>query len=58
MVGDTPVDVLTARNARIYMVVVTSSIRLGMITLDKIREAKPDLIISSLRELPCNLYVQ
>ncbi len=58
MVGDTPVDVLTARNAGIYVAVVTSSIRLGMTTLDKIREAKPDLIIPSLRELPCNLYVQ
>jgi len=58
MVGDTPVDVLTAGNAGIYTAVVTSSIRLGMTTLDKIREAKPDLIISSLRELPYNLYVQ
>jgi HAD superfamily hydrolase (TIGR01509 family) len=58
MVGDTPVDLLTARNAGIYIAVVTSSIRLGMTTLDKIREAKPDLIISSLRELPRNLYVQ
>jgi len=57
MVGDTPVDVFAAKNAGIYAVAVTSGIRLGMTTLAKIREAKPDLIISSLRELPCNLYV-
>ena len=58
MVGDTPVDVMTARNAGIYVVAVTSSIRLGMTTLNKIREAKPDLIIPSLRNLPRNLYTQ
>jgi phosphoglycolate phosphatase-like HAD superfamily hydrolase len=58
MVGDTPIDIFTARNAGIYVVAVTSSIRLGMTTLNKIREAKPDLIIPSLRKLPCNLYTQ
>jgi HAD superfamily hydrolase (TIGR01509 family) len=58
MVGDTPIDIFTARNAGIYVVAVTSSIRLGMTTLNKIREAKPDLIIPSLRKLPCDLYTQ
>lgn len=56
MVGDTSIDVVTARNAGIYVVVVTSSVFLGMITLAKIRNAKPDVIISSLRDLRSNLY--
>lgn len=55
MVGDTPVDVTTARNAGIHVIVVTSSVPLGITTLAKIRNAKPDAIISSLRDLPSNL---
>ncbi len=58
MVGDTPIDVMTARNARIYVIVVTSGVRLGITTLDKIRNAKPDAIICSLNHLSENLYMR
>lgn len=58
MVGDTPLDILTAKNASIYAIAVTSSIELGMTTLDKIRDAGPDAIISSLLDLPGNLHIK
>jgi len=57
LVGDTPMDVMTARNAGIYAIAVTSSISLGMTTMDKINNAKPDVVISSLHELPNHLYI-
>lgn len=56
MVGDTPLDVVTARNSGISVIAVTSSIVLGITTLDKIRNANPDAIISSLLDLPSKLY--
>jgi HAD superfamily hydrolase (TIGR01509 family) len=55
MVGDTPLDVITARNAGIHAIAVTSSVALGMTTMEKIRNANPDAIISSLLDLPNNL---
>jgi len=55
-VGDTPIDIMTARNAGIYAIAVTSSAPLGMTTLDKIRAANPDVIIDSLRDLPKYIY--
>jgi len=58
MVGDTPIDIMTARNAGVYAIAVTSSIQLGMTTLDRIRDAKPDLIIGSLWELPDHLHAK
>jgi phosphoglycolate phosphatase len=57
MVGDTPVDVMTARNAGIYVVVVTSSVALRITTLNMILESRPDMTISSLQELPDILYI-
>jgi len=57
MVGDTPVDVMTARNAGIYVVVVTSSVALRITTFNMILESRPDMIISSLQELPDILYI-
>lgn len=57
MVGDTPLDVITARNSGINVIAVTSSITLGMTTIDKIRNANPDTIISSLLDLPNYLYI-
>ena len=56
MVGDTPVDVMTARNAGICVIVVTTGVHLGMIALETIHDAKPDVVISSLRDLPSNLH--
>lgn len=56
MVGDTPVDVMTARNAGIYIIVVTSGVRLGITALDKILDAKPDAVINSLEHLRSYLY--
>jgi len=56
MVGDTPLDVITARNSGVDVIAVTSSIVLGMTTMDKIRNANPDAIISSLVDLPNYLY--
>jgi phosphoglycolate phosphatase len=56
MVGDTPLDVVTARNSAINVIAVTSSIVLGVTTIDKIRNAHPDAIISSLLDLPNYLY--
>jgi len=50
-VGDTPTDVFTAKNANVYVVAVTSSVSLGMTTLDNIYASKPDRIINSLAEL-------
>jgi phosphoglycolate phosphatase len=55
LVGDTPLDVMTARNAGIYVIAVTSSIDLGIATLDGIRKSNPGAIISSLLELPADL---
>jgi len=57
-VGDTPIDIMTARNAGIYAIAVTSSVPLGMTTLDKIHGANPDVIIDSLRELPKYVYAK
>lgn len=57
LVGDTPIDVMTARNAGVYSIAVTSSVPLGFTTLDKIRDAKPDVVIDSLSELPRHLYM-
>ncbi|MFH0848030.1 MAG: HAD family hydrolase [archaeon] len=57
MVGDTPTDVMTARNAGVSMIGVTSSISLGFTTLDRIRDAQPDIIIPSLHHLFEYLYV-
>lgn len=51
LVGDTPTDVFTAKNASVASIVVTSGVSLGMTTLEKIHESKPDMIISSLAEL-------
>jgi len=51
LVGDTPTDVFTAKNAGIAVIVVTSSVSLGMTTLDNIYASKPDRIIHSLAEL-------
>lgn len=56
MVGDTPVDVMTARNAGIYVVAVTSGVALRMTTLKLIHESRPDAVISSLQELMDILY--
>jgi phosphoglycolate phosphatase-like HAD superfamily hydrolase len=56
MVGDTPLDIITARNSGVDVIAVTSSIVLGMTTMDKIRNANPDAIISSLLDLPNCLY--
>ena len=56
MVGDTPLDVITARNSGINVIAVTSSIVLGVTTMDKIRNANPDAIISSLLDLPDYIY--
>ena len=56
MVGDTPLDVITARNAGIHAIAVTSSVVLGMTTMEKIRKANPDAIIPSLLDLPNHLY--
>ena len=58
LVGDTPTDIMTARNAGIYPIAVTTSVPLGMTTLDKIYAARPDVVIDSLRELPNHLYVE
>jgi HAD superfamily hydrolase (TIGR01509 family) len=58
MVGDTPIDIKTARNAGVYAIAVTSSIQLGMTTLDRICDANPDRIIGSLRELPDLLHIR
>ena len=58
MVGDTPIDIMTARNAGVYAVAVTSSVQLGMTTLDRICDAKPDRIIGSLRELQDHLHTR
>ena len=58
LVGDTPTDIMTARNAGIYPIAVTSSIPLGMSTLDKINAANPEVVIDSLRELPNHLYAE
>jgi len=55
MVGDTPVDIVTARNTGISVIPVTSSISLGVTTINKIRDAKPDIVISSLLDLPKHL---
>ena len=56
MVGDTPLDIITARNSGIHVIAVTSSIALGITTMDKICNANPDAIISSLVDLSNNLY--
>lgn len=56
MVGDTPVDVMMARNARAHAVAVTTGIGLGFTTLDALRDARPDIIIPSLPHLSKNLY--
>lgn len=58
MVGDTPIDVMTARNAGIMVVVVTSGAALHMTTLNMIHESSPDFIISSLQELHDILRIQ
>jgi len=58
MVGDTPIDIMTAKNARLFVIAVTSSIQLGMTTLEKIRDAKPDIVIGSLRELPDHVRIK
>jgi phosphoglycolate phosphatase-like HAD superfamily hydrolase len=55
MVGDTPVDIVTARNTGISVIAVTSSVSLGVTTINKIRDAKPDIVISSLLDLPKHL---
>lgn len=52
LVGDTPVDVATSRNAGTYSIVVTSGVALGFTILERIRDSRPDAIISSLTELP------
>ena len=57
LVGDTPTDVMTARNAGVYSIAVTSSIPLGFTTRDKIYSAKPDAIIDSLRDVTTHLYI-
>jgi len=51
LVGDTPTDVFTAKNASVYAVAITSSVSLGMTTLDNIYASKPDRIINTLAEL-------
>jgi phosphoglycolate phosphatase-like HAD superfamily hydrolase len=56
MVGDTPVDVATARNAGVYSIVVTSGVTLQTTTLDAIQQSKPDIIVSSLSGLLNILY--
>jgi len=58
LVGDTPVDVATARNAGTYSIIVTSGVALGFTTLERVRDSRPDAIISSLTELLDLLYIK
>jgi len=57
LVGDTPTDVHTARNAGTYSITVKTGISLGMTTLDEVEKAGPDIIIDFFSELPNHLYI-
>jgi phosphoglycolate phosphatase len=52
MIGDTYLDIEAAKNAHTHSIVVLSGVKLGIASLDLLRNSNPDIIISSLRDLP------
>lgn len=52
MIGDSSIDVETARNAKIECIGVLTGAELGVTSLEKLRDAHPVIIIRSLYELP------
>ncbi|MBI4167949.1 MAG: HAD family hydrolase [Candidatus Aenigmarchaeota archaeon] len=52
MIGDTQLDVHAGRNADVYTIAVKSGVRLGIAKMKKLKTAKPDAIIKSVKELP------
>jgi HAD superfamily hydrolase (TIGR01509 family) len=50
MVGDTNTDILAGRNAGVYTVGVLSGVKLGFTTREKLEQAKPDVLIDSLKD--------
>ncbi len=51
LVGDTPVDVATARNAGIKVAAVTTGVSLGFATREEIIALKPDYVMHSVSDL-------
>ncbi len=56
LVGDTPTDIITARNAGIPVIVVTTGAALGMADFREIHTLQPDLIVPSLLDMVDYLY--
>ncbi len=57
-VGDTVVDIETARNAGVYSIIVTTGVQMGMTTIREIESNRPDIIIDNLRKLSPHLYMK
>jgi len=58
LVGDTPTDIETARNAGIQVIVVTTGVKLGFADFREIRAMQPDLIVPSLPDVVDYLYTE
>ena len=56
LVGDTPTDIETARNAGIQVIIVTTGVKLGFADFREIRAMQPDLIVPSLPDVVDYLY--
>jgi phosphoglycolate phosphatase-like HAD superfamily hydrolase len=56
LLGDTPIDVRTARNAGMSVGVVTTGAGFGFTTVEELHAAAPDFIVPSLKEALRFLY--
>lgn len=51
MIGDTPLDIDSAKNAGVYAIAILSGVRLGYTTVETLKKTRPDVIIEDLTEL-------
>ena len=55
-VGDTPVDVAAARNARVKSVAVATGIDIGATTLQELKASDPDIMVQNIMDVTSYLY--
>ena len=55
-VGDTPIDMAAARNAKVKSVAVMTGIDIGATTLQELKSSNPDIMMQSLSDLSAYLY--